>query len=74
MTPGKPRFIPSKRTFKVWHDGDRSVGVEGDSAIVTMTIHSEAMLDDVFGTLNETFSTIWDVYGKYVYVDLEETL
>ena len=70
------RFVPGERTFKVWYEGGCPCHCcdgtdQRKSATVTMQVDSSEMLDEIFDVLNESFSKLWSVYGKYVYVDLE---
>lgn len=58
-------------TFHVWHDGDRSVGIDGDKATVTVDaggFHAREdraeFLANARAELARAFSSIWDTSAK----------
>lgn len=55
--------------YNVWWDGDRPVGIFGDSAVIT--IDTESAYHDtalIVEGLKDTFSKMWDVDKKYIHV------
>jgi hypothetical protein len=44
----------------LWHDGDRSVGIDGEDAVVEMSVSSPEMLQASVDVLTEAFTTLWD--------------
>lgn len=60
-------------TFHIWHNGDTSVGVWGESASVTMHVdkNDKDMMAAVNEALSEAFTKIWD-FKAFVMVDEPE--
>jgi hypothetical protein len=46
--------------IQMWHDGDRSVGIDGEDAVVDMSVSSPEMLQASVDVLIEAFTGIWD--------------
>lgn len=59
--------------FTVWEDGDPSVGIQGRTAEVVVWVEPD-MIEDTKQILKETFSKIFDVRERSVFVMTEEEL
>jgi hypothetical protein len=57
-----------------WHEGDPSVGIDGERAVVTIPCYDDANLQSVIESLSNAFSEIWDVSNKYIKVMTKEKL
>lgn len=59
--------------FHVWHAGDRSVGIDGESAEITFPIDnaSKAVIEDYRARLTELFQDFWDMRHVAVMTDAE---
>jgi hypothetical protein len=58
----KQKEVKFPRTVKLvaWHDGDRTVGIYGDSATIELEVYDEDFLRAAKEVLTEAFTTLWD--------------
>jgi hypothetical protein len=67
--------VPDLAIFRVWHDGDSSVGLPGDRCTVEIDLRSYAQADrrdyieQVRDTLKASFGAMWDTQPKVMTSD-----
>lgn len=71
---GNDAWMEGATVFNVWHDGDSSVGIYGESAEVAIRPDDpgvEMGIDDIKGALRKAFTDIWGGWRTHVATSAE---
>ncbi len=71
---GNDAWMEGATVFNVWHDGDSSVGIYGESAEVAMYAEDSGVavsIDGIKGALRKAFSDIWGARRTHVATSAE---